>query len=417
MGITNQPNNINQQSTPLAGISPKLRIPLFLIGLILLGLGYYIGENNQSTIIEPPHWTTADVLAEAHAQVTCHTPPMVKPDISQFLPSDYHINNPHIPFVVWPEHIPSIIPMQAFPPKPSTHSSIKEADDMVSLANESNTLHQKVPSVIHYTFGLTGDDSPTIPYYQYLAIRSAIVVLKPKVIMFHYFNEPRGPWWDRLKDLPQVIHVKPRQFNTIFENEISEEKSKSDVIRLEALIRWGGIFLDPDVYVIRDFLSAGLLNEPVVMGMESQLDMSKHELDPSGLNNGVILSEPNSRFIRDWLNTYESFNQTEPKIHSLEIPWKLARMNPSYVTVLNRLGLFWPLYDDDAINMVHSTNPEAFNFDLTAQFTYKSWEDIASDKLDILNPSNLKTIKTPFTRMARRFAQSDDEHHLQGYMK
>lgn len=169
------------------------------------------------------------------------------------------------------------------------------------------------------------------------------------------------------------------------------------------------------MYVIRDFLSAGLLNEPVVMGMESQVDMTKHELDPSGLNNAVILAESNSRFVRDWYNTYGTFNQSQPSAHNLEVPWKFARLNPNYVTVLNRLGLFWPLYTQEALEMVHSKDPEAFNFDLTAQFTYHAWEKVAHELLTAITPSSLKTLKSPFARMARRFATADDEHYLQGY--
>ncbi|TIB70981.1 hypothetical protein E3Q24_02617 [Wallemia mellicola] len=276
---------------------------------------------------------------------------MVQPDPAQFLPADYHLNNPHIPFVVWPEHVPGIIPTEAFPVEAAMDRSMAKADVAVQKASETNTLHQKIPSVVHYTFGL-GDDSEELEYYQYLAIRSALIVLKPKAVLFHYINEPYGPWWDRLKELPEAVHVMARNMTHIFHQPVDNEESKSDVIRLEALLRWGGVFLEPDVFVIRDFLSAGLLNEPVVMGMESQTDMTKHELDPTGLNNAVILAEPNSRFIRDWYNSYGTFNQSEPAKHSLEVPWKFARLNPSYVTVLNRLGLFWPLHTEDALEML-----------------------------------------------------------------
>lgn len=244
-----------------------------------------------------------------------------------------------------------------------------------------------------------------------------MIVLKPKAVLFHYINEPYGPWWDRLKDLPETVHVLARNMTHIFHQPVDNEESKSDVIRLEALLRWGGVFLEPDVFVIRDFLSAGLLNEPVVMGMESQTDMKKHELDPTGLNNAVILAEPNSRFIRDWYNSYGTFNQSEPAKHSLEVPWKFARLNPSYVTVLNRLGLFWPLHTEDALEMVHSKDPESFNFDLTAQFTYHAWEKVAHDLLEKITPLSIKTMKSPFVKMAKRFAAADDEHYLQGYSR
>ncbi|TIB42324.1 hypothetical protein E3P86_00428 [Wallemia ichthyophaga] len=387
---------INTHSTPLAGVAPRLRIPLFLAALALLAGGYLLGESNVSKH-EKVHWQTADIIAEAHAQASCHIPPMVKPDPAQFLPADYHIHNPHIPFVVWPEHVPPTIPSVAFPAQGASESSIAGADRAVEEAKESMTRHQKIPSIVHYTFGM-GDEIEQLEYYHYLAIRSALIVLKPKLVLFHYHTEPTGPWWARLSQLQQVVHVHSRNLSHIFHQPVETNEARSDIIRLEALLRWGGMFLEPDVYVIRDFLSAGLLNEPVVMGMESQQDITKHELDPKGLNNAFILSEPDSRFIRDWYNAYATFNQSQPSAHNLEMPWKFARLNPNYVTVLNRLG-----------------NREAYSFEMEAQFAYHAWEEIAHSQLSPITPSSLKTLGSPFTRMARRFAAADDEHYLQSY--
>ena len=152
-------------STPLAGVAPRLRIPLFLAGVALLGLGYWLGEQNVEPAEPQVHWHTADVLAEAHAQVSCHTPPMVKPDPAQFLPADYHVNNPHIPFVVWPEHVPGMIPTEAFPVESAADRSIAVADKAVNAAKATMTKHQKIPSVVHYSFGL-GDESEELEYYQ-----------------------------------------------------------------------------------------------------------------------------------------------------------------------------------------------------------------------------------------------------------
>lgn len=53
--------------------------------------------------------------------------------------------------------------------------------------------------MVHYVYGLA-DDQPDFPYFAYLAMRSALVSLKPDVVYFHCINEPKGYWWERVKD-------------------------------------------------------------------------------------------------------------------------------------------------------------------------------------------------------------------------
>lgn len=57
-----------------------------------------------------------------------------------------------------------------------------------------------IPNVVHYVYGLAPDPQPDFPYFAYLSMRSAMMVLKPEKIMFHCLHEPRGYWWDRVKN-------------------------------------------------------------------------------------------------------------------------------------------------------------------------------------------------------------------------
>lgn len=58
-----------------------------------------------------------------------------------------------------------------------------------------------VPNIVHYIHGLDtrNDTEPQdFPYFAYLAMRSALIMLKPERIMFHCVRVPRGYWWDRV---------------------------------------------------------------------------------------------------------------------------------------------------------------------------------------------------------------------------
>ena len=57
-----------------------------------------------------------------------------------------------------------------------------------------------VPNIVHYVYGLDTGPQPDFPYFAYLAMRSALISLKPERVLFHCIREPHGYWWDRVKD-------------------------------------------------------------------------------------------------------------------------------------------------------------------------------------------------------------------------
>jgi mannosyltransferase OCH1-like enzyme len=81
------------------------------------------------------------------------------------------------------------------------------------------------------------------------------------VIYLHYVYEPTGWWWDVWKKelaktskkgfTTRLEMVKQRDVTTIYGNEIEHFAHKADVIRLEVLRDYGGIYLDTDVLVIK----------------------------------------------------------------------------------------------------------------------------------------------------------------------
>ena len=94
---------------------------------------------------------------------------------------------------------------------------------------------------------------------------------------------------------------------------------RSDIVRLERLLEVGGIYLDADVFVQRDF--DNLLHHCTVLGKEGFYPQY-------GLCNAVILSEPEAPFLRRWYNesdlSWKEFNEHWNE-HSVEVPLRLAR--------------------------------------------------------------------------------------------
>lgn len=92
----------------------------------------------------------------------------------------------------------------------------------------------------------------------------------------------------------------------------------SDIVRLQALLLNGGIFLDADMVITRPIDS--LLQYDITMGLLDNL---------SGIGNAFISAKRNSDFIRDWYNHYNNFQSNNYLKNSLQIPWEMWTRDPT----------------------------------------------------------------------------------------
>lgn len=120
---------------------------------------------------------------------------------------------------------------------------------------------------MHYVYGL----SPTFggrpfAFMQYLCMMSALRVLKPEIIYFHHVYEPSGWYWEQWKKAvsesgtTRLELVKQRDVTEVFGNPVEHFAHKADVLRLEVLRDYGGVYLDVDVLVIKGESSTELFS-------------------------------------------------------------------------------------------------------------------------------------------------------------
>jgi len=74
---------------------------------------------------------------------------------------------------------------------------------------------------------------------------------------------------------------------------------------------FGGIYLDPDVLVLRSF-------DPL---RRMPLTLARESIQPIvTISNGIIVCRPGTVFIRLWLETYRTFSPNVWSYHSTHIP-------------------------------------------------------------------------------------------------
>jgi hypothetical protein len=214
-----------------------------------------------------------------------------------------------------------------------------------------------IPNTFHFIYGLTEDfGGKPFGLAHYIAIKSAILVNKPKNVFFYYEFEPQTEYFKKIK--PYLNLVKINSPKTIYGNPLCHVAHKADIVRLLTLKLFGGIYMDLDTICSKTF--EPLLNNSIVMGKE----LGKN--DRQGLCNAVILTEKNSNFINKWLETYQMFRSKGHdrywSEHSIEIPQILPKQYPSSITedkIMNE-DSYYNLITQNFIKEEISLTPNSF---------------------------------------------------------
>jgi glycosyl transferase-like sugar-binding protein len=244
----------------------------------------------------------------------------------------------------------------------------------------------QIPKILHYCFGLSSNfGHKPWSLIHYVCVKSAIEKIKPDNVFFYYEYEPAGPWWELTKPLVELVKiVAPRE---IFGNPINKVAHRADVVRLEKLMQHGGIYLDCDVFVLRDF--DNLLGNSFVISEEGV--GAAH-----GLSNAVMLSEPGAPFLKHWYAEYRSFRGDQFWAeHSIELPLKLSRLFPQELAILPYSAFVWPLYYEEHLRWIFERDQPPIDGE---SYTRHLWESIAWEKyLENLTPRRVREAKSHFS--------------------
>lgn len=235
----------------------------------------------------------------------------------------------------------------------------------------------------------------------YVCVKSALERIRPEKAFLYYEFEPKGKWWDQTKKLLTPIKIKaPRE---IFGNPLVHPAHRADVVRLEALIHHGGIYLDADVMVHESF--DHLLDNSVVLGEEG-LNAEY------GLANAVILAEPRAAFLKRWYDEYHWFRSKGRdqfwSEHSVRLPMTLSKSYPDELTILDHKAFYWPLWTPDHLEMIYGCHSLT---EARATLANHLWESYAWEKyLKLLTPGRVRKTESNFHRWVRPFVEnlSDD---------
>lgn len=156
-----------------------------------------------------------------------------------------------------------------------------------------------VPNIIHFVRFNKSEYS----FVDYVVMMAAMRNHRPDWFYIHT-NVPSftGKYWKKLTDDPDIakrIQIKRIELpSEVFGQKLNAAwrlQHGSDVARLQIMMRYGGIYLDSDVFVIRN-LDKYRKYEIAINWDENQF-----------LGNQVIIANKAARFLRPWFDTYRVY--------------------------------------------------------------------------------------------------------------
>ena len=180
-------------------------------------------------------------------------------------------------------------------------------------------LQMVVPKRVHYVW-FHSRRKCHFKFFQFMSVVSAYRYIMPNEIWIWYDNLPCGDWWEETKARVPVLilqHLAPPV--SVYGNPIMRIEHKTDVARLEILLKYGGIYLDSDMVALRSW--EPLLYYSTTLGIQTQRD----------LGNAVIISMKNATFINLWMSSYQHFKGKEFGFNSCIVPLVLAKRYPKLI--------------------------------------------------------------------------------------
>ena len=189
-----------------------------------------------------------------------------------------------------------------------------------------------IPNIVHFNYGLI-EQTEEFLFVYYIAVLSCKVINKPDKIFFHYHYEPYGYWWNKTKPLVDMIKVDVPE--SIGHKPLLKVAHKSDILRMQILKKYGGVYLDIDTICVRPYKDL-LFNKFVIA---REITSSGKRM---GLCNAIMMSEPNNDFMNEWYNLYERiFDPNGWGESSIHLPYVLSQKYNN-LTILDQYSFLFP---------------------------------------------------------------------------
>lgn len=232
-----------------------------------------------------------------------------------------------------------------------------------SVVENTRQRDAVVPNIVHMIkFG-----SESLELFVYLNFLSILEHIKPEVVYIHQVgnqSKESRESWNNILSHPIVKVIETSQNVEIFgiTPHYLDFAHQADIIRMKALKKYGGIYLDFDTLILRNF--DDFRYHHFTLGKQATI----------GLINAIIISSKESRFLNEWYQAYRYVQFSCWDCHSVRLPCQIALNYPYMINIVDEVGFLCPyhrgvLYE----NEVQSKEMHCTVFPYEGKFAQHLW--------------------------------------------
>ena len=275
-----------------------------------------------------------------------------------------------------------------------------------------------VPRVFHFVFGLKEQTQP-FSLLHYLTLRSCLQVNQPQAIRMHYRHEPWGPLWGRVRDqielcrIDRPLPLSDHSYPSGSASAAFRYAHSSDFLRLDILLREGGVYADMDTLFVRPYPDE-LFQHSFVMGRETADPHVKYAHGGGSLCNALFFAARGAEFAGLWRREMEAAFDGSWSRHSTFLPYELSLRNPGLIHVEPTTSFFHLDWTREGVRDLFERSVEL----PTSVYSLHLWAHLWADRArtDVtrfhegrLTPAYVRYADTTFARYARPWLPDDLE--------
>jgi hypothetical protein len=195
------------------------------------------------------------------------------------------------------------------------------------IARPIPSYDELIPNIAHTVWFGTGE----MNFLFYLCVLSLLHIAKVDKVYIHG-DAPHGFYWDLVRSDPRLKLI-PRKVDHVFGDTrpTAHKQHLADICRVDALVKYGGIYVDLDALFVRP-LSHEIRGYDAVISLDVSTTV-KGTMFPESFNNGVMIGKRNVRFFRLLLNSMKEYRPRQFFWICLQLPYKVKERFPTSVLI------------------------------------------------------------------------------------
>ena len=162
----------------------------------------------------------------------------------------------------------------------------------------------------------------------------------------------------------------------------------SDIVRLNVMQAFGGVYMDFDVLLVRSLRPLMCYN--TTLGQETN----------GGLANNLIIAIPNSTFVDLWLKAYDIDYRRDIWAHnSVLVPFQLHKKHADLVHVETK-SINYPNWYPEGLSKIFDPIRQGGEFDWKKNYAIHLWNHLSANKVRE-TPESIRKMNSSYGQIAR----------------